>query len=143
MALASVRRVVVSEEVALGAAQVWSVIGDFFGMKAWAPAVESEERQVEGDAEYRVLTLRDGQRFKERLLERGDYFYTYTLPRPGMSGYRSTVRAAPVADDQARIELDISFAPQPGADAEALEAGLRTFCAQNLKAMKRALTPRG
>ena len=46
---------------------VWAVVGDFCAIKDWHPAVAKCDEMEEGGATYRVLTLGDGAKIKEKL----------------------------------------------------------------------------
>ena len=128
-----------SEEVPVAADAVWAVIGDFSGIRKWAGLVEAESTEQTADGKVRTLTMPGGRVVRELLTDEGPHHYTYTLERPDMKAYFSTVSVKPKGDDACRIELVVRFQPKDeGALAEASE-GLSKFTRGNLKAMKRAL----
>jgi hypothetical protein len=87
----------------------------------------------------RSLTMPDGRVVRELLVKHDAHSYTYTLDRPDMKEYFSTVRVAPVSGAASRIELTIQFVPvDEGATAEVKER-LTKNGRGNIKAMKRAL----
>ena len=90
------RKLALGDEVAQDADAVWAVIGDFSGMKKWAPIVESESTEVTADGLVRTLIL-GGRTVKELRVDDGPHHYTYTLDRPDMKLYRSTVSVRPLA----------------------------------------------
>jgi len=131
--------VTASEDVPLSAETVWGVIGDFSGIRKWATIVEAETTEQTADGKVRTLTMPGGRSVRELLTDEGKGFYTYTLDRPDMKAYFSTVSVRPTGDAASKIELLVKFTPKDeGALAEVSEQ-LTKFCRGNLKAMKRAL----
>ncbi len=131
--------VTVIEDVPLGADAVWGVIGDFSGIRKWATLVEGETTEQTSEGKVRTLTMPNGRTVRELLTEEGEHFYTYTLDRPDMKAYFSTVSVKPAGQDASKIELVVKFVPK---DEEALaetSEQLTKFCRGNVKAMKRAL----
>ncbi len=53
-------------------AEVWAVVGDFCAIKDWHPAVTECEKVEEGGDTYRLLTLKDGGKIKEKLTKQGE-----------------------------------------------------------------------
>lgn len=133
------QEIIVAEDVPLSADAVWAVIGDFVRIDKWAKLVVEAESEVTHEGRFRLLTLQDGQSFRERLVDEGSHFYSYTLPRPGTTAYLSTVSVRPLAPSSSRIELIVRFEPAEGASVEDLTAQMTGFCRGNVKAMKRAL----
>jgi hypothetical protein len=131
--------VTTAEDVPLGAEAVWAVIGDFSGIRKWAGLVEAESTERTADGKVRTLTMPGGRVVRELLTDEGPHHYTYTLDRPDMKAYFSTVSVKPKGDGECRIELVVRFEPKDeGALAEVTE-GFGKFTRGNLKAMKRAL----
>jgi hypothetical protein len=127
------------EDIPLGADAVWRVIGDFSGIRKWAPAVQSETTEVTPKGKVRSLTMPNGRTIQELCTEETPTSYTYTLDRPDMTAYFSTVAVKAGGDNSSRIELMVRYTPKdPNAGAE-LEGQLAKFLQGNLKAMKRAL----
>lgn len=131
--------VTAGEDVALSAEAVWGVIGDFSGIRKWATLVESETTEDTADGKVRTLTMPGGRVVRERLVESGDHFYTYTLPRPDMVDYVSTVSVKPVGPGASHIELIVRFTPKDETALTEIGEQLGKFLRGNLKAMKRAL----
>jgi len=129
----------VSEELPLGADAVWAVIGDFSGIRKWAGAVEAERTEVTTKGKVRTLTMPGGRTVVELMTDEGPHHYTYTLDRPDMAAYFSTVSVVPGTPGASRIELVVRFDPKDPAAVETLTEGLTKFCRGNIKAMKRAL----
>ncbi len=131
------RRLALGDDVPQSADSVWAVIGDFSNMRKWAPIVESESTEVTGDGLVRTLVL-GGRTVKELRVDNGPHHYTYSLERPDMELYRSTVSVRPLADDRAMIELIVEFEPAEGVDMTESTTNFLKFLGGNLKAMKRA-----
>lgn len=129
----------VGEDVALGADAVWAVIGDFSGIRKWAGAVEAESTEVTPKGKVRTLTMPGGRTISELMTDEGPHHYTYTLDRPDMDAYFSTVSVVPGDASSSRIEYVISFQPKDPTAVEALTEQLTKFGRGNIKAMKRAL----
>jgi hypothetical protein len=129
----------VGDDVPLGADTVWAVIGDFSGIRKWAGAVEAERTEVTDKGKVRTLTMPGGRTVAELLTDEGPHHYTYTLERPDMTAYYSTVSVVPGDAHSSRIELVVRFEPRDPATLESATEGLTKFCRGNIKAMKRAL----
>jgi len=129
----------VGADVPLSAEAVWKVIGDFSGIRKWATAVEAESTEQTSDGKVRTLSMPGGRTVRELLADEGEHFYTYTLDRPDMKAYFSTVSVKPAGADASRIELIVKFEPKDHAKLEETKDQMGRFCGGNLKAMKRAL----
>jgi hypothetical protein len=129
----------VGEDVPLGADAVWAVIGDFSGIRKWAGAVEAERTEVTAKGKVRTLSMPGGRTVVELLTDEGPHHYTYTLDRPDMDYYFSTVSVVQGDANSSRIELVVKFQPKDPAALESSTEGLTKFCRGNIKAMKRAL----
>ena len=131
------RKLALADDVPQSADTVWAVIGDFSGMRKWAPIVESESTEVTADGPVRTLVL-GGRTVKELRVDNGPHHYTYTLDRPDMKLYRSTVSVRPLDAGRAMIELIVEFDPADGVDMTESTTNFLKFLGGNLKAMKRA-----
>jgi hypothetical protein len=129
----------IGEDVPLAADVVWAVIGDFSGIRKWAGAVEAERTEVTAKGRQRTLTMPGGRTVVELLTDEGPHHYTYTLDRPDMEAYFSTVSVVPGDAESSRIEFVLRYQPKDLAALETLTEGLTKFCRGNIKAMKRAL----
>ncbi len=128
-----------TEDVPLAADAVWSVIGGFSAIRKWAVLVQSESTEETPQGKIRSLTMPDGRVVRELLVEQDTHSYTYSLDRPDMTEYLSTVSVVPTGDTSSRIELRIQFVPtDEGATAELSERLPRNLRG-NIKAMKKAL----
>ena len=129
----------VGDDVALGAEAVWAVIGDFSGIRKWAGALEAESTEVTPKGKVRTLTMPGGRTIQELMTDEGPWHYTYTLDRPDMNAYFSTVSVVPGDATSCRIEYIVKFDPKDASTLEATTEQLTKFCRGNIKAMKRAL----
>jgi hypothetical protein len=127
------------EDVAMDADAVWAVIGDFSGIRKWAVVVEAESTEETAEGKVRTLTMPGGRTVRERLVQQGDHLYTYTLKRPDMKAYFSTVSVLPKGSGTCRIELKVEFEPADEAALADTREQLGKFLRGNLKAMKRAI----
>jgi hypothetical protein len=131
--------VTVNEDAPLSADAVWGVIGDFSGIRKWATLVEAETTEQTSEGKVRTLSMPNGRTVRELLTEEGPHFYTYTLDRPDMKAYFSTVSVKPAGEAASKIELVVRFEPKDEATLAETSEQLTKFCRGNLKAMKRAL----
>ena len=131
--------VTTTDDVALGAEAVWAVIGDFSGIRKWATLVESETTTQTPKGKVRTLTMPGGRTVDELLTDQGALSYTYSLDRPDMNAYLSTVSVESTGPDTARIVRVVKFDPTDEAKVAELTEGFGKFHRGNLKAMKRAL----
>ena len=129
----------VSDDAALSAEAVWAVIGDFSGIRKWAGALEAESTEVTPKGKVRTLTMPCGRTIQELMTDEGPWHYTYTLDRPDMNAYFSTVSVVPGDANSSRIEYIVKFDPKDASTLEATTEQLTKFCRGNIKAMKRAL----
>ena len=129
----------VGDDAALGAEAVWAVIGDFSGIRKWAGALEAESTEVTPKGKVRTLTMPGGRTIQELMTDEGPWHNTYTLDRPDMNAYFSTVSVVPGNATSCRIEYIVKFDPKDASTLEATTEQLTKFCRGNIKAMKRAL----
>lgn len=132
------RKLTLAQEIPQAADAAWSVIGDFSNMRKWAPIVEAESTEQTAEGPVRTLTLRGGRTVRELRADVGPHHYTYTLERPDMKVYRSTVAVNP-AGGRTMIELTVEFEPAEGVDANEATENFLKFLSGNLKAMGRAV----
>lgn len=133
------RKLMLADQTPFPADKVWSVIGDFSAIKAWAPIIEAESTVDTPEGKVRTLVLRGGRTVSELLTSVGDHHYTYTLERPDMKSYHSTVAVAPIGESGSMIELTVQFEPADGVEMAEATDGFVKFLSGNLKAMKRAI----
>lgn len=128
------------EDVNLPAEKVWSVIGDFGGIRKWAVLVQSESVEDTPAGKVRTLGMPEGRVVKELLAHSSQYSYTYTMVgRPEMADYRSTVAVVPLDANTSRITLIMHLSPSEGQTDEDITARYTRSLRGNLRAMKKAL----
>jgi len=103
-------------------AEVWAVVGDFCAIKDWHPAVVECKQVEEGGDTYRLLTLEDGGKIKEKLTDTGDTSYSYEIvegPLP-VKNYEATLEVGE-DDEEDRVEIvwEAEFDADGVEDAEA------------------------
>lgn len=110
------------------AAQVWNVVGDFGGIGAWMPGVES--CRVEGDD--RIIELM-GMSITEHLVARDDATRTLTYAIAGgvpVESHRATITVTPTGA-VSQVTWDVEATPDEMAD---LMAGVYQQALEALKA---------
>ena len=128
------------EDIALPADKIWSVIGDFAGIRKWAVLVKSESVQDTPAGKVRSLVMPDDRVVKELLACSSQFSYTYTmLERPEMADYRSTVAVIPLDANNSRIELIVSLSASGDTTEEQITERYTKNLRGNLRAMKKAL----
>ncbi len=76
---------------------VWKIAGAFCSIRDWHPAVKQCEQVTEGDDTFRILTLQDGGKIKEKLTDSSDESYNYEIvesPLP-VKDYKATLSVEP------------------------------------------------
>lgn len=97
-------------------ARLWGQFGGWCAIADWHPAVAKCEESKEGDDTYRTLTLQDGGKIKEKLLESVENRYRYAIiesPLP-VKNYEAQFTLTPDDDD----EDEINFAWSATFDAD-------------------------
>lgn len=122
--------------------RLWAKFGGWCAIKDWHPAVASCEESTEGDAKVRLLTLKDGGKIKEKLLDVKPNFYRYEIvesPLP-VKNYQAQFALTPDDDDEDEINFAWSavFDPADGkTDKEARDviSGIFKAGLDNIKTM--------
>jgi hypothetical protein len=86
---------------------LWDQFGGWCAIAEWHPAVKTCEESKEGDVEYRTLTLQDGGKIKEKLLDRGNASYKYEIvesPLP-VKNYEAQFTVTPDDDDLDEVNI--------------------------------------
>jgi hypothetical protein len=133
------RKLTLGDQVPQAADKVWSVIGDFSEIRKWARIVEAESTEQTPKGKVRTLTMQGGRTVSELMTAEGPHHYTYTLDRPDMAAYFSTVSVRPIDAASSMIELTVEFEPAEGGDLTEATDNFLKFLGGNLKAMKRAV----
>ena len=82
-------------------ADLWQKFGGWCAIKDWHPAIANCEESKDGDTVFRTLTLKDGGKIKEKLLESKPNFYKYTIiesPLP-VKDYTAQFSLTPAQDE--------------------------------------------
>lgn len=103
---------------------LWEKVGGWCAIKDWHPAVASCEESKEGDATFRTLTLKDGGKIKEKLVDTGATSYRYEIiesPLP-VKNYEAQFSVTPDDDDLDEINVSWSATYDPADGKEDKEA---------------------
>ena len=124
---------------------LWSTISEFCSIKDWHPAIADCKESKEGDATFRVLTLKDnGGTIKEKLTGSDDTSYSYEIvesPLP-VKNYSAKLWVEPDDRDPGRtvIHWDATFDANGKSDDEAKKVISDIFLA-GLKSIKQKAMP--
>jgi len=99
---------------------LWDKLGGWCAIKDWHPAVTNCEETKEGDDTFRTLTLKDGGKIKEKLLDRASMSYRYAIvesPLP-VKNYEAQFSVTPDDDDLDEINVvwSATYDPADGVD---------------------------
>jgi hypothetical protein len=103
---------------------LWGKVGGWCAIQEWHPAVASCEESKEGDDTFRTLTLQDGGKIKERLVDTGTTSYRYEIiesPLP-VKNYEAQFSVTPDDDDLDEINVGWSATYDPADGTDAKEA---------------------
>ncbi|SDG51760.1 Carbon monoxide dehydrogenase subunit G [Limimonas halophila] len=129
--------VTMSRRVPAPADDVWELVGGFFRLADWHPAVSASEP---GDDENtRRLTLGDGSQIVEELVNNddGSRTYTYTMVHPGplpVSNYKGTIHVEPDGQE-AVVTWSSTF--DPVGEAEQAQQALQDVYAAGLDNLRK------
>ena len=103
--------------------KVWTIASDFCSIKDWHPAVADCVETKEGDATFRTLTLKDGAKLKEKLLESDETSYSYEIvesPLP-VKNYKAKLSIEPDdrGEDRSVINWEATFDANGASDEDA------------------------
>ncbi|MGH6826535.1 SRPBCC family protein [Methyloceanibacter sp.] len=124
--------------------KVWAIVSDFCSIKDWHPVVADCQETKEGDATFRTLTLKDGGKIKEKLLESDDTSYSYEIiesPLP-VKNYKAKLSVEPDdrSSDHSTIVWEATFDANGKSDEEAAKTIGDIFFA-GLKSIKHKAQP--
>ena len=101
---------------------VWEFAGGFCAIKDWHPLIADCQETKEGDATFRTLTLKDGGKIKEKLLESDDTSYSYEIvesPLP-VKNYKAKLSVADGNhENRTMVEWSAEFEANGASDDEA------------------------
>ena len=89
---------------------LWDRFGGWCAIAEWHPAVKSCEESKEGDDTYRTLTLQDGGKIKEKLLDRSGVAYRYVIVESPLPVKNYEAQFSVVPDDDDLDEVNIVWA---------------------------------
>ncbi len=95
------------DKVAAETAALWKQFGDWCAIAEWHPSVKSCEESKDGDTVYRMLTLEDGGKIKEKLVDQSDVSYRYEIiesPLP-VKDYQAQFSIVPDDDDLDEVNI--------------------------------------
>ncbi|MBY8880892.1 SRPBCC family protein [Actinacidiphila acidipaludis] len=110
------------------AATVWDLIGDFYSVGTWMPGVAGVVADT--TAHTRTITMQDGERLVEHLLEEGPRFHAYRFLDPGpvpVAEFQARITVVDAGAGGSEIHWEASFAPVPGVAAEDAAAAVGGF----------------
>ena len=99
-------------------ADLWAKYGGWCAIKDWHPAVASCEEVKEGDSTFRLLTLKDGGKIKEKLLETSALSYKYEIVESPLPVKNYTAQFSVTPDDDDLDEVNIVWAATFDADGK-------------------------
>lgn len=99
---------------------LWDKLGGWCAIKEWHPAIAACEESKEGDDTFRTLTLKDGGKIKEKLLDSAAMSYRYAIiesPLP-VKNYEAQFSVTPDDDDLDEINVvwSATYDPADGTD---------------------------
>lgn len=103
---------------------LWDKLGGWCAIKEWHPAVAACDESKEGDDTFRTLTLKDGGKIKERLVDTGSTSYRYEIiesPLP-VKNYEAQFSVTPDDDDLDEINVGWSATYDPADGTEDKDA---------------------
>jgi hypothetical protein len=122
-------------------AEVWAVVGDFCAIKDWHPAVAKCEKITEDGDTYRILTLGDGGKIKEKLTDTEDTGYSYEIvesPLP-VKNYSATIEVEEEDEpDRVEIEWEAEFDAADGTSDEEAEKVIAGIFEDGVSGIKKA-----
>lgn len=100
---------------------MWKKIGDFKSFHAWHPAIKNCASSQGG--KVRELTLADGGRIFETLLNDGVLTYTYRIDKSPLpvKNYVATLRVRDAGQGACRVEWEAKFEPAGASEAEVVK----------------------
>jgi len=120
---------------------VWEIAGGFCSIKDWHPVVADCQETKEGDVTFRTLTLKDGGKIKEQLLESDDESYSYEIvesPLP-VKNYKAKFSVEDGKhENRTMIEWSAEFEANSASDEDATKK-IKEIFDGGLKGIKRKM----
>jgi len=113
-------KVIKSREFNSPSETIWKKIGDFKSLHRWHTAVKNCASSEGG--KVRELTLADGGRVFETLLNEGAFAYTYRIDKSPLpvKNYVATLRVRDSGRNACRVEREATFEPAGASEDEAV-----------------------
>jgi len=95
------------DNVAAETAALWKQFGGWCAIAEWHPSIKSCEESKDSDTVYRTLTLEDGGKIKEKLVDQSDVSYRYQIiesPLP-VKNYEAQFSIVPDDDDLDEVNI--------------------------------------
>lgn len=127
--------------VAKESADLWAKFGSWCAIKDWHPAIASCEEIKDGDTTFRLLTLKDGGKIKEKLLETSALSYKYEIVESPLPVKNYTAQFSVTPDDDDLDEVNIVWAAtfdangKPDLEARKVIDGIFKDGIESVKAM--------
>ena len=86
-------------------AALWQRFGGWCAIAEWHPAVKKCEDTKEGDDVFRTLTLGDGGKIKEKLLDKTPTSYRYSIIESPLPVKNYEAQLVPDDDDQDEVNI--------------------------------------
>lgn len=107
---------------------LWEKVGGWCAIKEWHPAVAACDESKEGEDTFRTLTLKDGGKIKEKLVDTGTTSYRYIIlesPFP-VKNYEAQFSVTPDDDDLDEINVvwSATYDPADGKDDKEARAAI-------------------
>ncbi|MHA1572408.1 MAG: SRPBCC family protein [Alphaproteobacteria bacterium] len=98
------------DKVAAETAALWKQFGGWCAIAEWHPSIKSCEESKDGDTVYRMLTLEDGGKIKEKLVGQSDISYRYQIVESPLPVKNYEAQFSIVPDDDDLDEVNIVWA---------------------------------
>lgn len=98
------------DKVADETAALWKQFGGWCAIAEWHPSVETCEEIKDGDTVYRMLTLGDGGKIKEKLLDQSGVSYRYEIIESPLPVKNYQAQFSIVPDDDNLDEVNVVWA---------------------------------
>jgi Polyketide cyclase / dehydrase and lipid transport len=97
---------------------LWAKFGGFCAIKDWHPAVANCEETKDGTDTFRTLTLKDGGKIKEKLLDSKPYLYKYAIVEGPLPVKNYEAQFALTPDDDDKNEVNFAWSSTFDADGK-------------------------
>ncbi len=127
------------DTIAMNAQECWAIISDFNALDTWlAPAVIASTMEGQGIGALRTLTLEDGNKIVEELMEldpeQMSMRYRIIEGNPNLNDYVGAKKVIPINENSAAIDWTSTFKTPQGQDSAsyAVIKGVHLLLFQNL-----------